>query len=327
MSLSVLAVNLLIWFAPGAYRHHLGALVNKRIMLEKKESPKIVLIGGSNLNSLRSKYIEAHINNGLKQPYSLVNMGLWAGLHIERYIDIIMRYLRRGDILIICQEYGTLLDDNFFKYIEKNEEGHKFFFLMDPGLAIERYLQKHEFFSIVKIPFLLNQLKFKSWIGHLLKGDSRSLGGAGFFLYHSDYNSFGDRRRSFVIDRPLVGAVAKMQRPTRNLLLYLSRVKERGQSKGVACLFIYAPFPEVEFERNRAEINELHDLFRAMGLALLSRPDETVYADHFFADSIYHLTPEGESHRSALVLKKLQAFIRTPKPANPAEVSAVGVVN
>ena len=309
MLLSVLAVNLLIWFAPGAYRHHLGALVNKRIMLEKKESPKIVLIGGSNLNSLRSKYIEAHLNKGLKQPYSLVNMGLWAGLHIERYIDIIMRYLRRGDILIICQEYGTLLDDNFFKYLEKNEEGHKFFFLMDPGLAIERYLRKQDFFSIVKMPFLLNQLKVKSWIGHLLKGDGRSLGGAGFFLYDSDYNSFGDRRLPFVRDGSLAGAGAKMQRPTKNLLLYLSRIKERGQSKGVACLFLYPPFPEAEFERNRAEIKELHGLFRAMGLDLLSRPDETVYADHFFGDTVNHLTTEGESHRSALVLEKLQAYL------------------
>jgi hypothetical protein len=307
--LSVIAVNLLIWFAPGAYRHNLGALVNKRIMLEKKESPKIVLVGGSNLNSLRSKYIEAHINKGLKQPYSLVNMGLWAGLHMERYIDIILRYLHRGDILIICQEYGTLLDENFFRYMEENEEGHKFFFLMDPGLAIDRYLQKHKFFSIVKMPFLLNQLKVKSWIGSLLKGDSRSLIGGGFFLYHSDYNSSGDRRRPFVREGPLAGVGAKMQRPKRNLLLYLSKIKERGQSKGVACLFLYPPFPQAEFERNRAEINELHGLFRAMGLALLSSPDETVYAEHFFGDSVNHLTSEGESHRSALVLKKLQAYL------------------
>ena len=276
--LFLFSVNLLIWIAPGSYRHNLGALVNKKFLLEMRESPRIVLVGGSNLNSLRSQYIEANINKGLKRPYSLVNMGLWAGLHMERYIDIILRHLHRGDILIICQEYGTLLDENFFRYVEENEEGHKFFFLMEPGLAIDGYLQKQDFFSIVKMPFLLNQLKVKSWIGHLLKGDYRSLIGRGFFLYHSDYNSSGDRRRPFVREGPLVGVGVKMQRPNRESLLYLSKNTKIGQSRGVAVLFLFPPFPQSEFERNKAEIKELHGLFKAMGLALLSSPDETVYA-------------------------------------------------
>src|SRR5208337_5584491 len=176
----------IVWFLPGDYNHDLAALINKRDLIISKQSPRIIFIGGSNLATLNSQKIEQAVNRTHKPHYSVANMGLWAGLSIQRYLEEIKSLLNQDDIVIVCQEYAPLLDSAFYSFIQSNEEAKKIFFLMQPKKQIEQYLEKRDYFEIVKIVILLNQLKIKTYLHTLIDCNMRHISTNGFYHYGRD---------------------------------------------------------------------------------------------------------------------------------------------
>ena len=79
---------------------YMAAISDKHHRLSTVESPRIILVGGSNLAfSVDSEKIEKHF----ERP--VVNMGLHAGLGLKFMLNEIQPALNGGDIVIIFPEY------------------------------------------------------------------------------------------------------------------------------------------------------------------------------------------------------------------------------
>ena len=80
---------------------YLFALIDKFDHLKTEESPKIVLIGGSNLAFGMD-------SETLSQYYDMpvVNMGLHAGIGLRFLLEGIKPYIHEDDLLIVIPEYG-----------------------------------------------------------------------------------------------------------------------------------------------------------------------------------------------------------------------------
>ena len=77
------------------------ALIDKFDNLKTEKSPKIVLIGGSNIAfGMDSKTISEYYN------MPVINMGLHAGIGLRFFLEAIKPYMKENDILIIIPEYS-----------------------------------------------------------------------------------------------------------------------------------------------------------------------------------------------------------------------------
>ncbi|OHD63734.1 MAG: hypothetical protein A2176_14450 [Spirochaetes bacterium RBG_13_51_14] len=305
------AGTIIVWFAPGDFNHDLAALVNKRNLLISKPPPRILFIGGSNLTTLNSADIERTLNRSTPISHSVVNLGLWGGLDIARYLEEIKPLLKPGDIVILCPEYAALLDRHYFAYIKKNREAEKFFFLISPGTQLCLNLRTVNAFETTKIIIQLNQLKMKTYLHVLIDGalDHRFTGG--FYRYPRDYNSFGDRVFPFKVIRPLNSSGVRFQDPVESNIVYLKHFHQFSRKNGIRALFAFPPFPAGDFRLNKKHIEALYRVVHeTLALDILTAPEDTVYPERYFADTVYHLRPEGENLRTDTFIKRLRYYLR-----------------
>jgi hypothetical protein len=307
-SVAVLA-SIVIWLAPGDYNHDLAALMNKRDLLVSKKPPRMLFIGGSNLATLDSGLIEHELTRTGDLHYSVVNMGLWAGLSVKSYLEEIERYLREGDIVVICQEYSTMLNKDYMLYIQSNRDADMFYFLMSPEDHALRFLRTGNAWGLIKNVVLLNQLKIKTYLHVIIDGDVAHRFTGGYYRYARDYNSFGDRKKPFRVIRPLGGGV-QLGEPDLNNLEYLLDFNKRARGKNISVYFSFPPFPDREFLIHEGAIASLSDAIRdRFNLTILNTPLSTVYPEACFADTVNHLRPECEKKRTAIIIEHLRHAI------------------
>ena len=296
-----------VWYAPGKYAHDLAALLNKKDMLLSRKSPRIILIGGSNLTTINSRLIEVELNRSGEGGFSIANMGLWGGLSIGQYLDELKPYLKKSDKIVICQEYATMLSKDYFSYINTNKESKKFFFLMSPENHLLQNIKKQDYFELIEIIITLNQLKMKSYIYNLLNLDFNKMFKSGFQRYEKDYNEFGDRTLPFKIRRPLHSSGVIMEKPVIKNLSYLKKFKIYGEKKGINLFFIFPPFPEKEYIINKKQINSLYYLIKNdFEIKTLNSPVENIYPEEYFADTVNHLQPKWEKIRTGKMILQLK---------------------
>ncbi len=299
-------LSLCVWFVPGDYYHDLAALVNKRDTLESRPAPRLIFIGGSSLATLRSPEIEKAVNSKSRFNRPVINLGLWGGLSIERYLDTIFPLLKSGDVVVISQEYATLLDRGYFRYIRTNKEARRFFFLMSPCPAIAGLHPERNLMDAVSDVTTLNQLKIKTYLALVLDVNFRHRFTGGYYRYASQYNEYGDRIRPFRVIRPLNSGGARFGRPTEENLRYLKGFNERSRRRGIRVIFAFPPFPEPDYRLNREQISDLEILLRdEFGLETLNSPRDVVYPESCFADTVNHLTPPCEVLRSDSLTRRL----------------------
>lgn len=305
------ALSLLMWFAPGDYLHDLAALVNKRNLLASRPAPRLIFIGGSSLTTMRSPDIEIAINSNTRFGRAVVNLGLWGGLSMERYLGKIIPLLKTGDIVIISQEYATLLDRNYFRFIDENEEARRFFLLMSPGTTFSHLLFEGNVIDGVSDIIILNQLKVKTYLTVILESNFRHRFTGGCYRYEDHYNAFGNRIRPFRVIRPLNAGGTRFDGPLAGNLGYLKDFNDHSRGKGIRVFFAFPPFPEPDYRLNREPISALEILLREeLRLELLNSPRDVVYPESCFADSVNHLTPSCEIRRSAALIRCLRSRIR-----------------
>jgi len=304
------ACAFIVWIIPGDYDHDLAALVNKRDLLISKKPPRVIFIGGSNLITLDSRRIEHLLNAKSDGVYSVVNMGLWGGLDMSRYLDEIRAYCRPGDIIIICQEYATLLSDNYFRYIENDHKADKFFFLMRPARIFDFHGDYSLSCGAIKDIILLDQLKIKTYLQALKDGNLTRPSTGGYYRYRDNYTPHGDRISPFAIKRPLGESGFRFPEPETSRLVYLKNFRDYALSHGVRVFFSFPPFPIEEYRLNKKHIDSLAHVVRdRLGLDLLTMPEATVYPASCFANTVNHLQQSCENKRSGALAEQLKKRI------------------
>ena len=117
---------------------YLASSIDKHALLERAGSPRLILVGGSNVAfGFDSQLLEQRL--GLNP----VNMGLHASVGMRFMLQEVQPYLRPGDVVVVSPEY-----EQFATYSVNN------------GLTLLRVLEHHprgmELFSVDWLPTLLD---------------------------------------------------------------------------------------------------------------------------------------------------------------------------
>jgi hypothetical protein len=280
-----------------------GAVTNdKQQLLQRQTSPRIILIGGSNLNfGIDSAEIER------RTGYHPVNMGLNVGDGLAFMLKNVEPWLRPGDVIVIAPEYEHFGDffngkgDFLYAEVEhrpsiiKSFTVANYFEVLDKGYIIAgnilRYtLQRRgdvirQYLATVDSPYRRDAF---NQYGDLTKQSHQTalLKKANIFIGPADVN-VSPEKISRVINR-------------------LNEFKELCEERGVQVFYSFPPVPVEFFERHGSVIQEIAaELKGRLQFPILDTPQEMSFSLELFYDGVYHLTALGSERRTDGLINRL----------------------
>ncbi|MCX6048186.1 MAG: hypothetical protein NT075_24055 [Chloroflexi bacterium] len=285
-----------------------ASILDKHQLLQRAGSPKIVFVGGSSLAlGLDSAMIQAQ--TGLP----VVNMGLNGGLGLRYMLEEIKPDITAGDLVIISPEYehwyGSLLDGDLnLWWIMQVQPGFSKF--ISSQLQVETLLKYLPEFMQEKFLALLPA-----------KIDP---------VYNrTAFNQYGDFVNHLTLTAPahLAGIKQLKAEPYNSqTLAVLQSFTTFASQRGANTLFIFPPLAKTQFtfKDNQAAIQQLYTLVKQLpAITVLGTPEDFVFPDQLFFDTVYHLRAEGRTLRTTRMSEMLlQALAREHSLRKPPLASA-----
>lgn len=287
---------------------YFSAFPDKCERLFSIEGKKIVLFSGS---SGRYGYDSAAIDRNF-EGYDVVNMGTYAYTSAKPQLDIVLRAMREGDILVEAPEFDAPsqqfcetaeLDQFFFSLTETD---YKLIELLDlrryTGVfdALNDYLYEHG----------RMEGKDYSCLASQYDDDGNSIG-------YPTYNEYGD----YILERPnsesdemhrIIPADYTTDNITRERLQALNKELARFTEKGVDVVFTYAP-------RNRSSLTETSTkermdeteklLRETLAIPVISEMEDYFYSGIYFYKIDNHLSTEGAQMRTEQIIDDLNIWM------------------
>ena len=150
-------------------------------------------------------------------------------------------------------------------------------------------------------------MKVKSFIRNLATLHFSHMFDTGLPNYREEFDSNGDRARPYMIFRPLQGIKTNFNYPKKKNIAFLNDFCDYASERKARVFFYFSHFPEELYRANEKYINAYYDLMKtSFKGTLLNKPQDFIYPEKYFADTIYHLNDEGENLRTAKLIRMLK---------------------
>jgi hypothetical protein len=290
------------FWGPLPYKHQLSMLIDKRVMLDDTPSPRVILVGGSNLMfGVDSAVLEQTL--GLP----VVNMGVFGGLGMLAPLDVILPHVRPGDSVVLVPEYEML----FTGLAPFSKEYYRWFLAVDPRAAWRFYYSRERLHVLLSDFLMLIRDKLGALYVLPFKGN-HSLAGDGYIRYEQVVNRFGDGSEEIRPAPPeqLAGRnnVYRADAFKAELVAQLNAYAERFKARGARVLLTFGVFPEAEYLLNQKLIDATAGQLRADGtFQVVGGPQDFLYPYGDFSDSVNHLRPAARTVRTHRLAELLVA--------------------
>jgi hypothetical protein len=263
------------------------AIIDKNYILANTDSPKIILVGGSNL---AFGIDSAAIQSTFHLP--VVNMGVQAGFGLGRILDDVLPFLRNGDILLIIPEYQHFTS-------EWNGGG---------GAAYELIFDARQFRFLWSSYYGLPQ-KFPAYLSMHLKGIIARFTAPNPLAYSRySFNEYGDYIQHLEHENQPFTPSENSGFANRSYLNHFYRFVDDFSSRGITVLLSYPSYEAQSFRNNAALIQELDKTFREKtNLQVISKPESYCFPTDLFYDTTYHLNAKGRLMRTGQLIRDLEA--------------------
>jgi len=288
------------------YNNYFGALIDKNHRLENTSSPRIIFVGASNLAfGLNSKKIE----DEFKMP--VVNMGLHGDLGLSFILNDVKHNIKQGDIVVLSIEY--FLDKIYYK---------------DLSYAVALYPKGKEFidydkdYYIQKTKYYVNEAqqirqKFFNFIFEKIIRIkeakvyvSSELNSYDTLVYsRSAFNSNGDVV-SHIDKKPLENLNGRNNLEIVDYIKCIEKLNEflkYANDNGARVYFTYASYAQSEYDKNYKAVSDFENQLKDnMKIEIISSPEDSVFPDSLFFDSVYHLNKDGREIKTDRIIKALK---------------------
>ena len=304
-----LAMPVLIFYVVPEQNDYGRVSVLKHQRLNQMQSPRIVLIGGSNLAyGIDSALIES------RTGCSIVNMGM-NGFFGTRFMQSeVQSSLRPSDIAVLAFEY-----DSFVK--SPNGSPSSLAVVVKENPAVFQYLSFRQKAALLvgyvyasqrKVMRLIREqaARFQSW----LSLPSGVTGGADIdsIERYSGFNSYGDLVAHLNIHwaGPIEHGMNLAQKPINpQVIALMQRFSRDLHARGVTVLVSHTSVSEDYYRQYQAQIEALDaQLASTSGLVMTARKArDYVFPRSQMFDTDYHLNAEGRRRRSEMLADDILA--------------------
>ncbi|HKC66194.1 MAG TPA: hypothetical protein VKB86_21295 [Pyrinomonadaceae bacterium] len=279
-----------------------AATNEKQELLQKQASPRIILVGGSNLNfGIDSAEIER------RTGYHPVNMGLNVGDGLAFMLKNVTPWLRSGDVVIVSPEYEHFGDffngkgDFLYSEVEHRPS-------MIRSFTFANYLEMLDKGYIIAGGILRYTINRR---GDLMR---RQLAVQDNPYRRDAFNQYGDlmgrtheiswvrKTTDFVGPADVEVTPEKISRA----ITRLNQFDDECQKRGVRVFYSFPPVPQELFARHGQIIQEIAANVRSrIQFPVLDSPQEMTFPIENFFDGVYHLTAEGSEKRTDKLINEL----------------------
>lgn len=279
----------------------MAAMADKHRRLDSIGSPRILAVGGSNLAfGLNSETLQ----DSFSMP--VVNLGLHAGLGLTFILEEARHVIRSGDIVLLSCEYSINAKGD-----PRLENTAAWFY---PGAADYYHVSSYDAFKLYLdyTHSRLEDLLAGDYNPHPQKEDTVPV------YSREGFNAYGD-----MVAHLSKGPAAELRdrndfpadhhQETSELQAFCAY----AQSKNVKVIYLFPPYPVSEYTQQRQKLGALAaDLRKSLHTPIPDSPEDFIYSDSLFYDTVYHLNGKGRAARTARViecLKQTHLFARSPE--------------
>jgi len=266
----------------------LFAKIDKDLLLKNIKSPRIILIGGSNL----SYGINGQLIYDSLDLYP-INTAIHAAIGLIYMMDNTIEYVKPGDIVILSYEYQHFFNREVFGGNELLRT------VLEVSPESIKTLSHNQLFNIFKfIPkYALSKIKPSEYFNM----KPRSI------LYsRSSFNKYGDVFTHYRFAQKLFKPYKKIKGNINSeIICRIQQFKNKVEEKGATFYVTFPCYQATSFENSKCAIiaveNELKQHFVLLGSA-----ERYKMADSLMFDTPYHLTKEGVDFRTKLLIEDLK---------------------
>lgn len=283
---------------PNDYNNYLMTIIDKHKMLESSQSPRLILIGGSNLAfGVDSNKIEDKVH------MPVINIGLHAGLGLKFMLEDIKPYIRKDDIIVVIPEYEHFYDNT----LNGDAEGSLTYGILQCVPNELKYLDTKQIEVVLQgLPTtlyngLLNDLKYL-----LHKNYNTQSNGS----YRRDgFNSHGDEvahlnMKSISFTGNILNSNSKYNKET---IKVLNNFNHYVNKKNAKVYFDFPCIPEKRYSKSKIEFAYEH-IKNDLKFDIIGNPNEYVFPQTYFFNTFYHLNANGRNARTNILIKDLENF-------------------
>jgi len=263
-------------------------------LLVTTSSPKIILVGGSNL---QFGIDNIKLSSALGMP--VLNIGLYKNIGLKYMLDSIQQYINKDDIIIVSPEY-----DHFFAntYYGKDQLVK---ILFDKPSEISICYNIHQL-----INFIIYSPEFAS-----LKITKFLLPNTGNIYNHSTFDEYGVYVRDYQLEKIKFPLHLDITSRSINKIAIndMGKYSRAAVNKGAYFIISFPYIPTETYNKHSVELSSLFKLLSTQSIKYISDPIDHVASISFFYDSPYHLNGVGKIIRTEKVISEIRSSI----PMNP----------
>jgi hypothetical protein len=283
--------------------NYLAAVLEKDRLIRNTPSPKIILVGGSNLAfGIDSKMMQ----DSLRLP--VVNMGLYAKLGLKYMLAQVRPYIREGDIVIVVPEY-----DQFYGDFANGDNTLNTALLYAPNDRVGDFIRSYSIVDVVLRPRVENARR------SFLRAAASAVGREEQFfppdtnpVYNRrSFNEYGDvvthlGRKGMDPDSIFVAPLPSIKTFNAETLDQLNEIADEAKAQGAKAYFMFPSYIDRSYEINVAAIDSLRRrLETGMRIPILGTAADFSYPQNYFYDTRYHLNEEGRRVRTLRMIEMI----------------------
>jgi hypothetical protein len=286
---------------PKSEKSVVGAVIDRHEMLSKLNSPKIILVGGSNVGM---GFNSLEIINTFKLP--VINSGISGWFGLKYIVNDIKPYINKGDVVVLCVSYSSYENTKDNDFI-----GNNMFIpvLFDIDPKSRKNLDLNQWKRIA--PFL----------GHYTFSKIKQLffeeKATGIYQRNS-FNKYGDFVAHLNLPKPAF--VTPEQKCTGNeginpfVIPFLQNFKKFILSKGATLVILPPSLQESSFDNQIFIIQKIDSALKKNNLSFIANPARYKFDNKYIYDFEYHLNKPGVEINTKLAIEDLSKVI--PKKSN-----------
>lgn len=280
----------------GAY---LASLIDKHRRLDSLSSPRLLLQGGSSMAyGTDSRLLE----DTLRLPVQ--NMATQIVLGTRFMLNELRPSLRRGDVLLLGFEY----------HITSYGDTEQQLMAAEYYPSAKQFIDYQDIKQSLTAPVLYRFMRLRYLAGALMSGTTNrpNVADTVSVFFRRGFSAEGDLLSHLNNSpiRPLQHNVLPSDTDWSGIVEDLRVFCAEAQQRGVRVLYAHPPYARSAYTQNQATISRLAKSVEAVPhLVVLGRPQDFVYDDSLFFDSVYHLNAQGRHRRSVHLADLLKPYV------------------
>jgi hypothetical protein len=284
---------------------YVAAVLEKDRLIRTTPSPKIILVGGSNLAfGTDSKLIQDSLG------VSVINMGLYAKIGLRYMLAQVKPYIQRGDVVIVVPEY-----DQFYGAYIEGDNTLNTAMLYTPTDRIPDFIRSYSIIDVILRPRAENARR------SFLRAAAAAVGREDQFFppdtnpvynRHS-FNQYGDAvahltRKGKDPDSIYVGALPPAKNFNPDAVEVLDDLYRTAMQNSARAYFMWPSYMDSAYVINSAAIEMLGNrIATGTQMPVIGSPKDFVFPRTWFFDTRYHLNAQGREERTQRMIRILRA--------------------